>query len=153
MDEAERKAIEQRLARILRAIYLSSLAAEGVCTVHARRVHRAESGERLRVHACELRDRRHAAGCLLAGMGRGVPLARFLLWPVMWCWGHLTAFTGAQFSLHMLGNMEAKGAKLTEYAQSLARELSRVEAVESLVQLQRAEAARRAFIVARLEET
>jgi hypothetical protein len=107
--------------------------------------------EQLLVHVNELRERREVAAELLSKRGRWRPITRVILSPITKLWGRLTAFTGASFSLHMLGNMEMQGAKLTAYAEKLARELADPDAVNALVGLARAEAARKAFVVAELE--
>ena len=151
MDEAERQALRRRLARLLKSIYLTSLMHANICASHARHVHKGELGERLKLHALELAQRREAAAALLAAHGRGRPISRVLIHPLTLLWGRATCLTGAQFSLHMLGNMEAQGARLTAYAEKLARELADVAATETLVKLARAEAARKVFIVGELE--
>jgi hypothetical protein len=151
MEEAERRVLERRLIRLLRAIYLTSVTAANVCSSHARHTHAGVLAEQLLVHVNELRERREVAAELLSKRGRWRPITRVILSPITKLWGRLTAFTGASFSLHMLGNMEMQGAKLTAYAEKLARELADPDAVNALVGLARAEAARKAFVVAELE--
>jgi hypothetical protein len=151
MEEAERRVLERRLIRLLKAIYLTSVTAANVCASHARHVHAGALAEQLLVHVSELRERREVAAELLGKRGCGRPISRAILSPLTKIWGRLTAFTGASFSLHMLGNMEVQGAKLTAYAEKLARELADLDAVNALVRLARAEAARKAFVVGELE--
>lgn len=151
MDEAERQVLARRLVRLLKSIYLTSLMHANICASHARHVHKAELAERLKLHAQQLGERREAAAALLAARGRGRPFTRILIHPLTLLWGRATCLTGAEFSLHMLGNMEAQGARLTAYAEKLARELADVAATETLVKLARAEAARKVFIVGELE--
>lgn len=151
MDDAERKVLKRRLVRMLRAIYLTSVTAANVCASHARHAHAGERAARLQVHVAELRERREAAAELLAAMGRGRPWLRAIIHPMTRLWGRLSALTGGSFSLHMLGNMEAQGEKLTSYAAKLARELEDAAAIQMLARLAQAEGARKAFIVAELE--
>ncbi len=151
MEEAERKALNRRLSRMLRAIFLTSLTAANVCAAHARRAHKGSISVTLTQHAQELRERATEAARLLSHFGYGRPVSRLFLGPLTWFWGHLTAYTGRQFSLHMLGNMEAQGAKLTAYAEKVARELVNVAMVESLVRMGRAENARKRYIISQLE--
>ena len=151
MDEAERRVLIRRLVRLLKSIYLTSLMHANICASHARHVHTGERAARLQLHVQELRERREAAAALLAALGRARPVTRVLIHPLTRLWGRVTCLTGAEFSLHMLGNMEAQGARLTAYAEKLARELADVAATETLVRLARAEAARKVFIVGELE--
>jgi ribosomal protein S11 len=151
MDDAERRVLERLLVRLLKAIYLTSLTEANVCASHARHTHDSVIAEQLAVYVRELGERREVAAELLAQRGRGRPVLRAFIYPLTRIWGRLTAMTGASFSLHMLGNMEVQGAKLTAYADKLARELADLDAVNVLVRLARAEAARKAFIVTELE--
>lgn len=150
MDDSERRALTNRFLRVMRAIYLTSLTAANVCAAHGR-LHLGETRSRLEAHAAELRDRQVEAARLLELFGRGRPMLRWMIGPLTSLWGRLTTLTGRRFSLHMLVNMEAQGARLTTYAQNLARELAHVAAVEALVRLQRAEDARKKYIISQLE--
>ncbi len=151
MEEAERRVLQRRLIRLLKAIYLTSVTAANVCASHARHAHTGDLTAQLLVHASELRARREVAADLLSKRGCWRPLTRLVLSPITKIWARLTAFTGASFSLHMLGNMEMQGAKLTAYAEKLARELADLDAANTLERLARAEAARKAFVVGELE--
>ena len=151
MDEPERRVLQRRLVRLLKAIYLTSATAANVCASHAKHTHAGALADQLRVHVQELRERREVAAELLGKRGCGRPITRLLLSPLTKLWGRLTAFTGASFSLHMLGNMEMQGARLTAYADALARELADLDAVNARARLARAEAARKAFVVSELE--
>lgn len=150
MDDSERRALSSRFVRVMRAIYLTSLTAANVCAAHVR-IHGGETRARLEAHVTELRDRQSEAARLLGLFGRGRPLLRWVIGPLTSLWGRLTTLTDGRFSLHMLGNMEAQGAKLTTYALNLARELAHVAAVEALVRLQRAEDNRKKYIISQLE--
>lgn len=152
MDEAERKVLTRRLVRMLRTIYLTSVAAANVCTSHARHAHQGELAARLLVHGEELRARRDQAARLLAKMGRGRPWLRCFVHPLTRVWGRLSALTGSAFSLHMLGNMEAQGERLTSYAARIAAELDDREAMGVLAAMAQAELARKAFVAAALEQ-